>query len=149
MTDIPLPVVKVVGPSASGKSTLVRGLRAAGFNARSVTQEHSGMPDLWRHFDETAALVFLDVTWAAQCERRREIGWSEATRRVEQNRLAHARAHADFVVDTSGFEPAAVLAVVLIWLRHREIACSDGPLSAAEDDYESERRKAAPSSDGR
>ncbi|MBP9503378.1 MAG: hypothetical protein KBF17_14555, partial [Candidatus Promineofilum sp.] len=44
----PLLRVAVVGPCASGKSTLVAALRAAGYDARHPAQEHSFVKDMWR-----------------------------------------------------------------------------------------------------
>ena len=46
-----LPVIKVVGVSAGGKSTLVRALREHGYDARAVSQEHSHSATLWKQFD--------------------------------------------------------------------------------------------------
>ena len=47
-----LPLIKVVGISASGKSTLVKALRQRGYRARPVSQEHSNVPSLWQQFEE-------------------------------------------------------------------------------------------------
>ncbi len=81
-----LPVIKVVGVSASGKSTLVKGLRAAGYDARPVSQEHSNVPDLWKQFDFPKVLIYLDVTLAMQEKRRPDVEWSEAARSIEIER---------------------------------------------------------------
>lgn len=127
-----VPVIKIVGLSAAGKSTLVRGLRSAGYDARNITQEHSNLPDLWNQFDVPAALICLEVDWPAQQARRSEIGWSEATRAIESERLAHARDHADLIVDTSLLTPANVLAIVSAWLEHRGFGRANESLEPAQ-----------------
>ncbi len=124
----PLPVIKVVGVSAAGKSTLVAGLRAAGFDARPVSQEHSNVPTLWRRFDAHKVLIYLDVTLEAQRERRADVSWDAAARATEVARLADARAHADLAINTTSIAAATVLALALAFLRERGIRSAPGPL---------------------
>ena len=128
MNENKLPLIKVIGVSASGKSTLVRGLRAAGYNARPVSQEHSNVPDLWRQFDKPALLIFLDLTQEGQRARRPDVSWSPAWYRTELNRLHHARSHADLQIDTSEQSPEQVREIALLFLRHQNIAHSEEPL---------------------
>lgn len=116
------PLIKIVGVSASGKSTLVRGLRAAGYNARPISQEHSNVPDLWEQFDRPEILIFLDLSQEAQRERRPDVSWSPLWYRTELNRLHHARSRADLKIDTTDQAPAEVLELALLYLRHRKIA---------------------------
>jgi hypothetical protein len=92
--------VAVVGPCASGKSTLTAALRAAGYEARQPAQEHSYVPDMWRRLVDPDVLIYLDISYEALLERRPHFGEQEYLER-EKGRLAHARAHADLVVDTS------------------------------------------------
>jgi chloramphenicol 3-O-phosphotransferase len=92
--------VAVVGPCASGKSTLTAALRAAGYEARMPAQEHSYVPDMWRRLVDPDVLIYLDISYEALLERRPHFGEQEYLER-EKARLAHARAHADLVVDTS------------------------------------------------
>ena len=57
----PLHIV-IVGPCASGKTTLVRGLWARGYSgARVVAQEHSGVIDLWKRRGQPDVLIYLDA----------------------------------------------------------------------------------------
>jgi hypothetical protein len=123
-----LPLIKVVGVSASGKSTLVRALRLAGYNARPVSQEHSHVADLWRQFDRPSYLIYLDVDLAAQQQRRPDVPWSAAELAGERARLANAQAHADLQINTSTMTPEAVLKVVLAFLEHRQVPRSPQPL---------------------
>ncbi len=124
----PLPLIKVVGVSASGKSTLVAALRLAGYHARPVSQEHTSVPDLWRHFEVPRALIYLDVSLAAQQARRDDVSWSEAARHEEVRRLAHAREHADVVIDTSALSASTISTLVLAWLSSQEIRHATAPL---------------------
>ena len=67
------PLIKVVGVSASGKSTLVTSLREVGF-ARPVSQEHSDVAELWKQFGFPRVLIFLDNDLAGQRGRRPRCG---------------------------------------------------------------------------
>ncbi len=128
-----LPIIKVVGMSASGKSTLVTRLRALGYDARPVSQEHSNIPTLWQHFDQPAYdnplwLIYLDATLDVQRTRRPDVSWTVRWHQTEQRRLNHARGHADLRVDTSEMMPDAVAEVVLIFLRDRRVAHAEEAL---------------------
>ncbi|MDI3341102.1 MAG: hypothetical protein QJR03_11295 [Sphaerobacter sp.] len=92
--------VAVVGVCASGKTTVTEGLRRRGYDAYVVGQEHSIIPDLWRrsHPDH---VVVLEADLATVRARRGE-AWPEWLYHAQRERLAHARAHATVVVDTSG-----------------------------------------------
>ena len=100
--------IAVVGPCASGKSTLVRGLRAAGYDAREVAQEHSYVETLWRRVRRPDLLLYLDVSpgIAAQRSNSEVSGtwWRELKRR-----LRHARQHADLCVNTDDLGAEEVL----------------------------------------
>ncbi len=112
-----LPQVKVTGTSAAGKSTLVRGLRAQGINARAAGQEHSQVPDMWQRLHPPRILIYLEATLEAQRARRPDVTWTAAWLRMEKRRLAHARAHADLQIDTSCCTISAVQQLVLQYLR--------------------------------
>lgn len=122
------PLIKVVGISGSGKSTLVRALRQAGYHARPVSQEHSNVPDLWAQFDRPALLIYLYIDTAGQDRRRPELGWTSEALAVEEERLAHARDHADLRINTGELSPEEVYSIVLAFLRHRRIAHAPHPL---------------------
>jgi hypothetical protein len=117
---VPLPIIKVVGISGSGKSTLARALRASGYDARPVSQEHSRVPDLWQQFDRPAYLIYLNATLEDQQARRPDVTWSAAAHQEEVRRLAHAREHADLRIDTADLTPTGVYNVAISYLtRHR------------------------------
>ena len=97
---IPGPLVAVVGPCASGKTSLVRELCNLGYNAREVAQEHSLVPDLWRRFTRPSVLMYLDVSPSVACQRR-GMGspprwWSKVPHRL---RLARQEAHLCILTD--------------------------------------------------
>ena len=62
--------IKLVGVCASGKSTLLHTLRAAGFDVLPCAQEHSYVPDLWRRLHPPDLLIFLDAQPATVAHRR-------------------------------------------------------------------------------
>jgi dienelactone hydrolase len=87
----------VVGPCASGKTTLVAALREAGVDASVCAQEHSEIPTLWNH-TEPDLLVLLEVDLAT-IRARRSPTWPEQIFLEQQRRLENARASADVVID--------------------------------------------------
>ena len=114
-----LPLVKVAGTSAAGKSSLVRGLRARGMNARSAGQEHSRVPDMWQRLNPPQFLIFLEANLEAQRTRRLDVTWTQERLQMERERLSHARAHADLHIETSECPKHEVLNRALHFLRKR------------------------------
>jgi hypothetical protein len=110
----PGATVVIVGPCASGKSTLAEALRARGFAARIVAQEHSAVPNLWMR-SHPDVLVVLDVDLEHLRERRSPT-WLASVYANQRYRLRNAFAAADLVVDTSALTAAGVLETVLAWL---------------------------------
>lgn len=100
--------IAVVGPCASGKSTLIGRLRAAGWDARMPAQEHSGVPEMWRKLLAPDILVVLDARDEVLQARRPDVDLESTHLATERRRLAHARAHADLVIDTSDLTPDEV-----------------------------------------
>lgn len=125
-----LPLIKVVGISAGGKSTLVKGLRQAGYSAQPVSQEHSNIPDLWQQFEKSQILFYVDIGLEEQRRRRPDVTWSKQTLAKETARLTHARDHADLVINTNGLSAEDVLDIALTFLTHNNIQKSDEPLPA-------------------
>lgn len=128
MDEIGLPVIKVVGVSASGKSTLVANLRQAGYNARAVSQEHSNVTTLWQQFDRTRVLIYLDASLAIQRQRRPDVSWDAANLQMEQECLIHARDHADVKIDTSALASETVWRIVEAFLQQQRIRQAEQPL---------------------
>jgi ATPase subunit of ABC transporter with duplicated ATPase domains len=126
-----LPVIKVVGVSASGKSTLVRALRQRGYDARAVSQEHSQVATLWKQFDAPRVLVYLDTTLDAQRQRRPEGDWTAAALHEERHRLRNAYAEADLRINNAGASSEDVLRMALAYLHAKRIRHADEPLPEA------------------
>ncbi len=91
--------VAVVGTCASGKTTVVAGLRRLGVDAYVVSQEHSVVRELWRHLGPQL-LVFLEADYRTVCDRRGG-SWPRWLFDVQCERLVDARSHADLVVNTT------------------------------------------------
>lgn len=126
-----LPVIKVVGVSASGKSTLVAALREHGYDARAVSQEHSHAVTLWKQFDLPRVLIYLDCTLAVQQQRRPDVAWDAANLAAERQRLHDAYAEADLRINTAEFSSAEVLRLALAYLRAKRIRHAAEPLPPA------------------
>ncbi len=123
-----LPLIKVVGISASGKSTLVTALRAAGWNARPVSQEHSDVSDLWKQFGFPQILIYLDNSLEGQRARRPDVEWSAANLAQERARLQHAYEHADLRINTANLTAQQVSDMVMAFLRAQRVRHSPTPL---------------------
>ena len=108
-------LIVVVGPCASGKTTLVRGLQSCGYRAMVSGQEHSEIPTLWRR-SAPDVTIGLNVDLAT-IRRRRSAGWSESIYRRQQERLRHAFASAAIVLDTAIMGPEQTLQAALELLR--------------------------------
>lgn len=126
-----LPVIKVVGVSAAGKSTLVQLLRARGYDARAISQEHSQVVTLWKQFEVPRVLIYLDTTLEAQRRRRPGGDWTAATLQEERKRLNNACAEADLRINSAAMTSEEVLAMTLAFLRARGIRHDAAPLTEA------------------
>ena len=119
-THSPAPRVVVVGPCASGKTTLVEALRAQGYDASVSAQEHSAVPRLWQHTGPDvliALLVTIDVV-----RERRDDGWPSWLHDLQEERLANAQDAADLVIDTSDLGADEVAALAIQFLEDRRTA---------------------------
>jgi deoxyadenosine/deoxycytidine kinase len=110
--------IAVTGPCAAGKSELVAALRALGYDARHVAQEHSYVPDMWQRVCKPDALIYLDVSYEVARARRRTVG-RPVDMENQRHRLRHARAHCDLYIHTDSLTIAQVRAVALRFL-HQE-----------------------------
>lgn len=109
------PVV-VVGPCAAGKTTLVEGLRVRGVEARAVAQEHSAVPELFRHHaSDRSVLVYLTAEYRV-IHARRPLSSGRPQYVAEKARLALARESAQLILHTDGVTIEGVLNRVYAWL---------------------------------
>ena len=109
------PRIVVVGPCASGKSTLVSRLKDLGFEAHAVAQEHSAIRELWKRKNPDV-LIALDVSLDV-VRARRSPTWLEAVYERQHERLASAYAAADLTIDTDKHDADEMVAIVCNWLQ--------------------------------
>ncbi len=109
------PLVGVVGPCKSGKSTLVRGLQQAGFNAHQIAQEHSFAPSMWQQIDPPDVLIYLHCGYETTVARG--LSWLPQEYEEQQPRLSHARANANLEIVTDEIKPKEVLEKVALFLK--------------------------------
>jgi hypothetical protein len=113
------PKIGVVGPCAAGKTTLVSGLRQAGYEVRHIAQEHSYVADMWKRLTNPDILVYLHVSYHLTLTRR-NIDWTEAEYNEQLHRLRHARQFADYYVDTDSLSSQQVLDQVLRFIHESD-----------------------------
>jgi RNase adaptor protein for sRNA GlmZ degradation len=111
-----LPLVGVVGPCGSGKSTLIAGLERYGYPCRHIAQEHSYVQAMWQIISKPDILIFLQASFWV-CTARRNLDWLEKDYEEQSRRLSHAREHADIIIDTDHLTPNQILETVLDYLR--------------------------------
>lgn len=111
------PLVGVVGPCGSGKSTLIAGLEKHGYTCRHIAQEHSYVQSMWQKIAKPDLLIFLDASFAVSTARRK-LTWQKIDHEEQYRRLAHARQHAHVVIDTDGLTPEQVLQTALNFLQN-------------------------------
>jgi nicotinamide riboside kinase len=90
----------IVGPCSAGKSTLINQLRESGYNCKHIAQEHSFVPDMWQKLVNPRALIYLDVSYETSMSRRK-LNLTPLEFQEQENRLSHARDHAQIYVDTN------------------------------------------------
>lgn len=106
------PIIGVVGPCASGKSTLVAALRLKNYHARHIAQEHSYLRDMWKQIADPDFLIYLDVSFDISIMRT-GTSWDRRIFEKQVARLEHARSHADLYIQTDELKPQQVLNIVL------------------------------------
>ncbi|MBS1248994.1 MAG: hypothetical protein MAG431_00565 [Chloroflexi bacterium] len=108
--------ITILGPCASGKSTLIAELKKRGYQASHIAQEHSFIPDLWHKWAGPDILIFLDVSYDISKQRQGIKHWSHSLYEKQVNRLRHAREHADLLLNTNNLSPREVVQHVLEYL---------------------------------
>ncbi|HLO31658.1 MAG TPA: hypothetical protein VK249_21070 [Anaerolineales bacterium] len=108
-------LIGVVGPCGSGKSTLIAGLEKHGYTCRHIAQEHSYVPAMWQRITNPDLLIYLAASFPV-CTVRRKLNWQKADHDEQLRRLAHARQHANLLIDTDDLTPEQVLQKTLDYL---------------------------------
>jgi deoxyadenosine/deoxycytidine kinase len=107
--------IAIVGPCGAGKTTLETHLRQLGYDAHAVAQEHSGVPAMWQRVTRPDVVIYLDASLAT-INARRNVNWESRYLDEMNRRLAHARAHAHFYLDTNDLTIDQMCARVLEFL---------------------------------
>ncbi len=106
--------IVIVGPCASGKSTLVEGLHAQGFDkARIVAQEHSGVRDLWKIRGQPDCLIYLDARLETIAARQHRSDWTVEYLTELLDRLKNARVECNLYLPTDELSIEEVLENVI------------------------------------
>jgi len=105
-------LIGIVGTCGAGKSTLVSGLEKHGYRCRHITQEHSYVKSMWQVITKPDILIFLECSFENSTARRK-LNWLRADHEEQVNRLSHAYAHAQIVIDTNHMTANEVLVQVL------------------------------------
>ena len=109
------PVIGVVGPCGSGKSTLIAGLEKHGFTCRHIAQEHSYAQAMWQIIAKPDILIYLHASFETSTARRK-LDWLEKDHTEQLRRLTHAREHASLLIETDEMTPQEILYTVLYFL---------------------------------
>jgi hypothetical protein len=113
------PRIVVVGPCASGKSSLVDALRARGYDAHVSAQEHSAIASLWQH-TRPDIVIALEVDISAVHTRRGD-DWPEWLHDVQVQRLQSASVAADLTIDTTDLDQDGVIDRAVAYLAARAV----------------------------
>ena len=111
-------LIGVVGPCASGKSTLIAGLTRLGYRTRHIAQEHSFVKDMWKRLTNPDILVYLAASYETTIARR-HLNWNKSEWQEQLHRLRHARANADLYLDTDNMTMQEVLEKVVVFINER------------------------------
>lgn len=108
------PVIVIVGPCASGKTTLARNLNTIGYNARVSGQEHSEIRMLWQRIGADIVIALrIDLDTLRM---RRGASWPESLYETQLRRLSSAYAAADLILDTVALSEEEALRVTVAFL---------------------------------
>jgi deoxyadenosine/deoxycytidine kinase len=111
--------IVIVGPCAAGKTTLATNLANQGYDAHDCAQEHSHVQTMWQRIARPDLLLYLDVSLPT-IRTRLGVDWEQAYLDEMNRRLANARSHAHFFLNTDPLSREQVLAAVLEFMRARD-----------------------------
>jgi cytidylate kinase len=110
-------LIGIVGPCASGKSTITSELEALGYHTRHIAQEHSYVKDMWQRLTNPDILIFLQASYPVTLKRR-NLNWREKDYKEQQRRLMHARKYADLYINTDDLSIEDVIQKILNFLQN-------------------------------
>jgi hypothetical protein len=73
---------------------------------------------MWQRITHPDLLIFLEASFEV-CTRRRQLVWTREDYEEQHRRLAHARQHADLVIDTEELTIAEVFSKAVAFLHER------------------------------
>lgn len=106
--------IVIIGPCASGKTSLTIRLQHLGYDALACGQEHSEIADLWKHQQPDVVIglrIGLDTL-----RRRRSSEWPESIYNRQMARLESGFRNADLIVDCDDLNQDMVAVRVMGWL---------------------------------
>lgn len=106
--------IVVIGPCASGKTSLTTRLQHLGYDALACGQEHSEIAELWKH-QQPDVVIGLRIGLQT-LRRRRSEGWPEAIYDRQMTRLESGYRNAHLVIDCDAVDQQAVSERVITWL---------------------------------
>lgn len=109
-------LIALVGPCASGKSTLGHALRAVGYTVKQPAQEHSYVLNMWQRLTNPDILIYLDLDFENLLHRRPKTNGGPARLDEQHQRLSHAYDHCDLYLDTSNLTPVEIQEKALAFL---------------------------------
>ena len=74
------------------------------------------MPTMWQVIARPDVLIYLATSFPVSTSRRK-LNWQEKDFNEQLRRLAHAREHADLIIDTDALTPEQVLQMALDFLK--------------------------------
>lgn len=113
------PRIGIVGPCASGKSTLLAGLEGHGYDCHHIAQEHSYVQAMWQIIARPQLLIYLHASFPVSTARG-HLDWQEKDYEEQLRRLTHAREHAHLRIETDNLTPEQVLQKALDFLSNKE-----------------------------
>ena len=76
------------------------------------------MPAMWQRISHPDVLIFLDASFPVSTARRK-LTWQKSDHEEQYRRLAHARKHANLVIDTDPLTAEEVLQKALNFLKEQ------------------------------